>query len=128
MSYAGNVADIPLGNDGLTGSRNLALVPPGKLLKANNVSYHTGAISREGGSTKYNAVAMGSTVIGGWDWWPTAALQRQIVFNTAGAILRDAGTATFPTVMRSGLVATNVIPIFVEGAKEAAAAFRKLFI
>jgi hypothetical protein len=58
MSYRGVEAPIELAKFGLVGSRNLAAIPPSALLEANNVALDSGAITRVGGSTKYNSLAI----------------------------------------------------------------------
>jgi len=58
MSYRGVEAPIELAKYGLVGSRNLAAVPPSALLQANNIALDSGAITRVGGSTKYNNIAL----------------------------------------------------------------------
>lgn len=129
MSYIGNSVEIPLGPNGLTGSKNLAGIPSTFFLEATNISYETGAISKEGGSAKYNASAIAGTprIIGGWDWWPGATTQRMIVAASDGKIYKDSGTATFPVTLKTGLTTTDVVPVFVEGGYEVAANSRKLF-
>lgn len=58
MSYRGVEAPIELAKYGLVGSRNLAAIPPSALLEANNIALDSGAITRVGGSSKYNSVAL----------------------------------------------------------------------
>lgn len=130
MSYIGHVAEIPVGYGGLTGSRNQAQVRPDQLLSANNVSYDSGNLRKEGGAQKYNATAItgAPNVIGGFDWFPSDGQQRMVVFTSDGAILRDAGSGTFPDTLKSGLLTTSVMPFFVEGGAEQAGNDRKLFI
>jgi hypothetical protein len=126
----GQVAEIPIGFDGLTGSKNASQVLPGELTRAQSVEYPAGTLQKEGGATKYNstAIAGAPAVIGGWDWHPSEGIQRMIVLTSAGALLRDDGAATFPTTLTSGLTVADVVPVFVEGGTEAAANARKLFL
>ncbi len=129
MVYSGNVASLTLGLEGLTGNQNVTQIRPTQLIQAENVTFHTGAIQKEEGATKYNSTAISGTptILGGWDWWPTTVLQRAIVYTDAGTLLRDTGDGTFGTTLKSGL-ATSVVPVFVEGGDEVAANNRKLFI
>ena len=129
MAYLGQVAEIPIGFDGLTGSKNASQVLPGELTGASSVEYASGTLQKEGGAAKYNSAAIpgAPAVIGGWDWHPTEGVQRMIVLTSAGALLRDDGAATFPTTLASGLTVSSVVPVFVEAGKEAAAVNRKLF-
>src|SRR5690348_2833452 len=54
MAFRGVEANIELAKFGLVGSRNLAAVPVTALLAARNISLDTGAITRAGGSARYN--------------------------------------------------------------------------
>lgn len=130
MAYIGHVVEIPIGQGGLTGTKNQALITPDQLIVATNVAFDTGTVKKEGGATKYNSTAITGTpdVIGGYDWWPDTSTQRMIVVTSAGNILKDSGGGTFGTTLASGLTVTDTVPMFVEGGKEAAANNRKLFI
>jgi len=130
MSYKGNVVEIPVGYDGLTGSKNLAQVGPAQLLQALNVTYESNTIGKEGGSAKYNSTAItgAPSIIGGCDWWPSDGVQRMVVLGSDGTIYKDSGSGTFPVELKLGMTITDVVPVFVEGGKEAAAGNRKLFI
>lgn len=130
MAFIGQIAELVLGTDGLTGGRNLAVVRPTHLLTANNISYDSGTLRKEGGATKYNSTAISGTpaVIGGWDWFPSAGTQRMIVVLDDGTIKKDTGGGDFTVTLKSGLTLANKQPVFVEGGKEAAANNRKLFI
>lgn len=130
MSYTGNVVEIPLLPDGLTGSRNAARVRPGQLLTARTITYEAGTLQKEGGATKYNATAISGApkVIGGWDWWPTLGTQRMVVITSDGNILKDSGGGTFGTTLKSGLSVGSVVPVFVDGGQESGTRDKKLFI
>jgi hypothetical protein len=130
MASTNIVAELPVGNDGLSGSRNMSQVPITALIKATNVSYESGALQKEGGSSKYNSIAItGSpSVLGGWDWIHDGATQRMIVVLSDGTILKDSGAGNFPVTLKAGLTVNDVIPTFTECGKEAAAQNRKLAI
>ena len=122
--------EVPIGWDGLSGSRNLNRVLPSHLLIARNISYFGGAISREGGSTKYNTTAItGSPKIrGGRDWY-TGIYHRQVVCVDTGSeekLLKDTGDAAFSVTLKAGLTSGAKV-CFVEGGIEATARARKLF-
>ena len=130
MSYTGHIVELPIGPDGLTGTKNLSLVRPTQLIRSHGTTYENGTIEKEGGASKYNSTAVSGapSIIAGWDWWPNTSTQHMIVMTSAGRIVRDpAGAGTFPTVLVSGLTATGVVPVFVEGGKEVAANNPKLF-
>lgn len=129
MSYTGEVIIIPM-LGGLTGTRNQALIQPDQLIVARNVTFDTGTIRKEGGALKYNSTVItgAPTVMGGWDWIPTAGVQRMIVFLSDGTVKKDSGVGTFPTTLVSALTTTDVVPNFVEAGKEVAANNRKLYL
>lgn len=122
-------ADLPIGIDGLFGSKNPSQLPFTSVVTANNVTFISGTIQKEGGATKYNAVAIPSapSILAGFDWWPDTSTQRAIILTSNGSILKDSGAGTFGDTLRSGLTATVPLGYFVAGGKEAAANNRKLF-
>ena len=127
--YTGNVVEIPIGSEGLTGSKNPSGVHPGYLIEANNVSFYDGTLRKEGGAAKYNATAItgAPTILGGFDHRTNSLAQRMVVATSAGQLLKDSGTGTFPVILKTGLGGAYN-PYFVQGGKEAAAGSRKLFI
>lgn len=129
MAFIGQIVEIPM-QGGLTGTRNQALIDPSQLLQALNVSFDTGAVSKEGGAVHYNSTPISGSpsVLGGWDWFPTDAVQRMIVVLSDGTIKKSTGPGGFATTLASGLTVASIVPMFVEGGKELAANDRKLFI
>ena len=130
MTSQYSVAPIPLGPEGLTGSKNLATVRPTQLLRAHNITMENGTLQKEPGTSKYTAAAIdsGATIQGGWDWWPSVGVQRSVILTSNGKLLKDSGAGTYPTTLATGLSVANVVPVFVEAGKEAAANNRKLFV
>lgn len=130
MAYQGIIAEIPIGFGGLNGSKNQSQVRPEQLVTARNLDLSRGTVAKAGGATKYNSAAItgAPTVLGGWDWWPTAGAQRMVVVLSDGTIKKDSGLGTFPVTLASALTVSDTTPMFVEGGKEAAAGNRKLFI
>lgn len=135
MSFDGFVVNLPIGRHGLQGSKNLSIVDPDDLLVADNLTFQSGTIQKEGGVNEYNSTAITGTpnILGGWDWNHDGGTQRMIVVTDDGDILKDSGGGTFGTTLASGLTVVDgqgdpIVPIFVEGGKEAAANDRKLFI
>lgn len=130
MAFNGPIAQLPIGKDGLTGSKNIAQILPSELLIANNITYEGMAIGKEGGAAKYNDTALTGTpsVLAGHDWIHDGSTQRMVVFTSDGDLLKDTGGGDFTVTLASGLTtdAANP-PQFVEGGKEAAANDRKLF-
>jgi len=131
MSYSGQIIELPVGNDGLTGTKNLSQARPQQLLQATNITYENGTLQKEGGTSLYSSgaiVSTGTSIIAGVDWNPSEGVQRQIIVAGTGRVLRDTGAGTFGTVMVSGLNFTNTVPVFVEGGAEAQGNARLLFL
>ena len=130
MSFAGETAELVIGVDGFTGTKNHAVVTPSQLLTAENITYENGTLQKEGGSAKYNSTTISGSpaVLGGWDWFPSSGTQRLIVFLSDGDLKKDTGGGDFTVDLKTGLTTTNVVPVFIEGGKEAAANNRKLFL
>jgi hypothetical protein len=130
MSYQGLIAEIPLGQEGMTGSKNLSQIKPTQLIRARAITYENGTLEKEGGDTLYNAtpIAGAPTIRGGWDWWPTTGIQRMVVMGSDGRVYKDDGSGTFPVTLAAGLTSAAVVPVFVEGGREAATNPRKLFL
>jgi hypothetical protein len=129
MVFVGEAAELILGVDGFTGTKNQALVTPRQLLVAENITYENGTVQKEGGSSKFNSTAISGVGIihGGWDWHPTEGTQRTIVLASNGKLYKDTGGADFTVTLKSGLTVSDVVGVFVEGGAEVAANNRKLF-
>ena len=129
MAFSGEIAELIVGIDGFTGTKNQALVTPGQLLVAENITYENGTLQKEGGSSKYNSSAISGapTIQGGFDWHPVEGTQRMIVLLSDGTLKKDTGGGDFTVTLKSGLSVNNVVGVFVEGGKEQAANDRKLF-
>jgi len=127
--YTGQRVEIPLGYDGLTGTKNLTQAKPTELLQATNITYENGTLEKEGGADKYNATPItgAPVILAGFDFWPDADTQRMIVSTSDGKLLKDDGSGTFATTLKSGLTTTGPFaPNFVECGKEGAARDKKL--
>lgn len=130
MAFRGLVAPLPVGLEGLTGTKNVSRVRRTQLLQAEGITYESGNLEKEGGADKYNSTAITGTpsILAGHDWDHDGATQRMVVFTSAGTLLKDSGSGAFATTLDSGLsVSSPCTPVFVEGGKEAAANNRKLF-
>src|SRR6266850_3687262 len=107
--YIGMVFPIPVAKGGLVGIRDQGAIDPDKLIVARNVSLFGLTIQKEGGAVKYNTAAItgAPSIIGGWDWWPSAGLQRCITIGGDGKMYRDTGAGTFATTLKTGLSVAN---------------------
>ena len=130
MSYTGSILPISVGHGGHVGTRDQQSIGPDKLLIARNIMYDGLTLTKEGGTSKYNSSAISGTpsVLGGHDWWPVAGTQRMVVVLSDGTIKKDTGAGDFAVTLASGLTVSSIVPLFVEGGKEAAANNRKLFV
>lgn len=121
--------EIPIGLDGLYGSRNPAALPPTALTVADNLTYIDNTMRKEGGASKYNATPISGAprILAGFDWWPTVTDQRSVILTSSGTLLKDSGTGTYPVTLKTGLTTASGLGLLVAGGKEAAAGNRKLF-
>ena len=105
-------------------------IPRGALIKANNVTFETGLVTKAPGSLKYNTNALSAGIVGLWDWWPDPFTQRLIALTSAGSLYRDIGDKTFSggTAITTGLLSVTPNAFFVEGGNETAARNKKLFL
>lgn len=130
MAYRGVTARIPLGVKGLTGTKNPARVDALSLITAEGVTYESDAIEKELGRVRYNAAAISGVpapkVVALFDWWATPSDQFLIAATNDGRLLRDDGTGTFPTTLKSGLASDRVVHL-VAGGAELAGRGRRLF-
>lgn len=130
MAYVGNIAHIPVGSLGLLTDLPPGDIPRGALIKANNISFETGAITKAPGARKYNAgQVLPASVVGLFDWWPNTATQRLIAACSNGSLYRDIGDMTFSgaTAINTGLGTLTPCCMFVEGGQEVANNDKKLF-
>jgi len=129
MGYRALTVELPLGPFGLHGSRNIATIRPEYLIEARNVQYFNGLLEKELGASRFNATPLSGspTILGGWDHSTNALVQRMLVATSAGTLLKDSGSTTFPVTLKSGLSA-SMRPYFVAGGKETAAGSRKTFV
>jgi hypothetical protein len=127
MAFSGIVCEIPLGQSGISGIENPVVMLPSDLVDNAYVSYEGMVLRKWGGQAPYTTTPLGSTVMNGWDWFPTAGVQREVVFLGNGAVRKDSGTGTFPATLASGLAVSQPSQ-FVEGGAEATAKPRKLFL
>lgn len=129
MSYQGSVAHIPLGDLGLLTDMPPGAIPRGALIKANNVSFETGLITKAPGSYRYNTTVLPSPIVALHDWWPDVVTQRLIAACANGSIYRDIGDRVFSgaTAIATGLGAPTPRSMFVEGGQETASRDKKLF-
>lgn len=129
MGYTGTIASIPLGQIGLMTDLPPSDVPRGALIKATNVSFETGLISKAPGSSRYNTQVLPSGIVAVHDYWPDTVTQRLIAACRNGAIYRDEGDRQFggASAIAEDLMALTPNSMFVEGGQETASRNKKLF-
>jgi len=112
MAFTGQIAEIPIGTAGLSGTKNMALIDPGALLIARNLTYENGTVQKEGGTTKYNSTAISGapSIYGGHDWNHNCSTQRMIVVASDGKIYKDTGGGDYtPTPEGTHLAICNMV-------------------
>jgi len=129
MAYGGTWASIPLGQLGLLTDVPPGEVPRGALIRANNISYETGMVTKAPGSLRYNTQILPSPIVALFDWWPDTVTQRLIAACANGSLYRDIGDRVFSgaVAIKSGLMALEPRNMFVEGGNETAGRQKKLF-
>ena len=129
MAYSGVQAHIPLGQIGLLTDVPPGDVPRGALIRATNVSYETGMITKAPGAARYNTQVLPAGIVGLIDYWPNPSTQRLIAACSNGSIFRDIGDRVFgsATAIATGLGTLTPKCMFVEGGSETAGRTKKLF-
>src|SRR3990167_8776412 len=127
MAYTGVKAKIPLGNYGLYTDVSPDQIPPGALIKAENVSFTNGNVQKAPGTIKWNATAVSAGIIAAYHWKPDSTTERFIVATSDGNIYKGRDR-TFGTPINS-TIASAFTPncVFVEGGSELATSAKKLF-
>ena len=127
--YSGQVAHVPFGQLGLLTDVGPGDVPRGAMIKANNVSFETGLVTKAPGSLRYNTQVLPAGILAAIDYWPDTVTQRLIVACANGAIYRDIGDRVFSlaVAIKTGLSTLTAKAMFVEGGQETALRSKKLF-
>lgn len=128
--YNGQTAQITLGEYGLLTDVPPGQVPPGALIRATNVSYETGMVTKAPGAIKYNTQVLPAGIVAVIDYWPNTVTQRLIALCANGSIYRDIGDRLFSsaTAIATGLGTPTPRSIFVEGGQETSLREKKLFL
>lgn len=129
MAYAGQVAHIELGQIGLLTDVSPGNIPRGALIRANDISYETGLITKAPGSRRYNTQVLPAGVVAIFDWWPDTVTQRLIAACSDGKIYRDEGDRLFGGAIAIADDLGGLTPkaMFVAGGQETALRDKKLF-
>jgi hypothetical protein len=136
MAFTGQQAHIPLADLGLLTDMAPGQIPRGALIRANNISYETGLITKCTGSRKYNSTTFGSTVVALHDWWPDTVTQRFIVACANGNLYRDIGDGNFgpdagstnEPMTSTALMSLDPRAMFIDGGQETSGRTKKLFL
>ena len=117
MSYAGKTVLIPFGQGGFVGEENHDVIPVTHLIQARNVRYDGNIVRKAGGFSKYDANAVTGTpnCIGGFDWWPTISLQKQITVWANGKIYKDASGDVDGVELGTGFTFTEPVVMLAAG-------------
>jgi len=127
--YSGQTVTIPLGEMGLLTDVAPGQVPRGALIRANNISYETGLVTKAPGSLRYNTQVLPAGIVALIDYWPDTVTQRLIAACANGSIYRDIGDKQFSgaVAIASNLGSLTPRSMFVEGGQETALRSKKLF-
>lgn len=127
--YRGQTITIPLGQMGLITDLPASEVPMGALIRAMNVSYETGTVTKAPGAIKYNTTVLPAGIVALFDWWPNNVTQRLIAACSNGSIYRDIGDRIFggATAIATGLGSLTPKCRFVAGGAETISRDKKLF-
>lgn len=127
--YTGQQAHIPLGQLGLFTDVPSGEVPRGALIKASNVSYETGLITKAPGSLRYNTQVLPAGIVAAHDFWSDISNQRLIAACSNGSIYIDIGDRVFGSAVavKTGLSGLDPRSMFIEGGNETAGRNKKLF-
>lgn len=130
MAFRGVQATLPVGLQGLHGSRNPSKLGPGHLFEVEGVDFDGDVLIKDGGAQKLNANALGapSLVMAGINWSPASGESDDIVVLDNGEILKDSGAGTFATTLTTITPPTIFPPYFAAGGGETVGEPRKLFI
>ena len=125
-----SLAQILLASRGLTGEGDPTRIIAGDLARAENVGYSAGnLLEKEPGTSRITATALAGAprIVAGWDWWPTALIQRRVIATSDGKLLKDSMTGAFGTTLKTGLTANRVVHMS-EGGEESTGRAKKLFV
>lgn len=128
MSYSGNKAKINLGNYGLLTDVSPDQVPPGALIKANNVCFFNGAVQKAPGTITWNATALTAGIVAAHYWQPNLSVERMIAVTSDGKIYKGRDRAFQPAI--NSTIASVLTPncVFAEGGAEVSGNNKKLFL
>jgi hypothetical protein len=120
--YKGVTIEFPIGAGGYNGSENPRNIPVGDLIKANNVVIRQGVLEKAPGLFRFEAggtiddgeaTPAPSKLLGGHDWHPTTAIQKQISVWDNGDIYKEAAGNIDAVTLASSINVTNPV-VFVE--------------
>ncbi len=132
--YAGNIAQIPLGNSGIVSDLAPSAMPFDALSRAINCDFSPGYVQKAAGAITYTRGTLSAAVVALLDYWPTQQKQRLFVATADGKIWRDlgdryfqGGTGTVATAIATGLGTLTNKAQFVVGGNETSGAAKKVF-
>jgi hypothetical protein len=121
------IVPVVLGKDGIYGIRNADRVPLGSARLLRNVSMEDRTLRTEGGAASLG-VAIGSSGLASFDYFPTQTQQRTVTAFADGTVRKDDGNGTYSAALVSGLTTSGQIPHFVKGGAEQLGNNVKLFM
>lgn len=128
MAYSGMKAKIELGEYGLLTDIAPDKVPPGALIKANNVCFFNGAVQKAPGTLKWNASPLSSSLVAIHHWNPNLVTERFMAVTSDGNIYKGKDRAFGSPI--NATISSVLTPncVFTEGGAETAGRDKKLFL
>lgn len=134
VDYNGQIAQIPIGSQGLLTDMAPSQIPFDRLTRVVNCDYGLGYIQKAPGALAYNRTALSAGVVALLDYWPTTYKQRLFAATSDGKIWRDTGdrwfsggNGTVSTAIATGLGTLTNACQFVVGGNEDAGNDKKVF-
>ena len=120
--------EIEAGRHGMFAVANQNRIPSGGLVVLKNATLGDFTWRAGGGAAKLGVTA-GATISAraGIDYWPTAALQRNIIAGNDGSVRKDDGLGASWTVLVTTMTTAGAVPHLSVAGAEAAGNARKVF-
>lgn len=128
MAFRGQIGNFPVGLQGFNGSKNASKLGPGNFAFCEGVDVDGQVLVKDGGATKFNAVALAAKVTAGINWSPVPSSMNDVVVLANGQVRKDVGLGTFPTLLTTISAPAVYPPYFVRAGGEAVGSLRRLFL
>lgn len=96
--YQGQIANIPIGTQGLVTDLPQNKIDPTRLIRAENITIHDSILQKDTGSIRWNVDALPAGVVQAIEWRPDIETQRVIVVCKDGKVYRFKNQFSFTEV------------------------------